>query len=178
VQVPAGTVEFGEEVATAAIRELHEETGVLVHSVTALFSLKEQGETDNRVVAADLPLHVAPDSRSPISIPSLWRTWVRVRGITGEFAHVVIETWDDLSRVPATRSVTAEGFVLASALRTHQLRHVFHAVAPADVPESWEIFAENQYIFRCYWAPLDDHGLIEGHSGWVERARPLFPRGD
>ena len=67
-------------------------------------------------VAADLPLHVAPDSSSPISIPSLWRTWVRVRGITGEFAQVAIETWDDLGRVPATRSVSAEGFVLASAL--------------------------------------------------------------
>jgi len=82
VQVPAGTVEFGEEIATAAIRELHEETGVLVQAVTALF------------------------------------------------------------------------------------------------PERWEIFAENQYIFRCYWAPLDDHGLIEGHSRWVERALPLFPRGN
>jgi 8-oxo-dGTP pyrophosphatase MutT (NUDIX family) len=178
VQVPAGTVEFGEEVATAAIRELHEETGVLVQAVTALYSLNEHGEADNRVVAADVPLHVAPDSSSPISMPSLWRTWVRVRVITGEFAQVAIETWDDLGRVPATRSVSAEGFVLASALRTHQLRHVFHAVAPADVPERWEIFAENQYIFRCYWAPLDDHGLIEGHSRWVERARPLFPRGN
>jgi 8-oxo-dGTP pyrophosphatase MutT (NUDIX family) len=176
VQVPAGTVEVGEDVATAAVRELQEETGIIVKSVTRLFSLEEQGEIDERVVTADLPLHEAPDSSSPIIMPSLWRTWVRVREIRGEFARVVIETWDDLDRVPATRSVSAEGFVLASVLRTHQMRHVFHAVAPTDVAERWEVFAENQYFFRCYWAPLDNHGLIGPHSRWVEQARPLFPK--
>jgi 8-oxo-dGTP pyrophosphatase MutT (NUDIX family) len=177
VQVPAGTVEFGEEVATAAVRELQEETGVLVQSVTALFSLEEQGEVDERVVVAALPLHEAPDISSSIIMPSLWRTWVRVREVTGEFARVAVESWD-LDRVPATVSVSTEGFVLASALRTHQLRHVFHAVAPANAPERWEVFAEDQYFFRCYWAPLDNHGLIDPHRRWVEQARPLFPRRD
>jgi 8-oxo-dGTP pyrophosphatase MutT (NUDIX family) len=176
VQVPAGTVESGEDVATAAVRELQEESGVLVESVTALFSLREQGESDERVVAAPLPLHESPDPGSPIIIPSLWRTWVRVREVSGEFARVAVETWD-LDRVPPARTASAEGFVRASALRTHQERHVFHAIAPPNLPERWEVFAEDQYIFRCYWAPLDKHGLIGPHSRWVEQARPLLPRG-
>lgn len=171
VQVPAGTVEPGEDITAAAVRELAEETGMVVGSVTHLFSIEEQGEPDERVVAADVPLLAAPRESAVLVKPSLWRTWVRVRECVEEFTRVAVESWD-LDRNPPVRIESIDGFVLSAALLRSQQRHIFYAVAPATAPAgTWEVLAEGMYTFRCRWVPLDRTGLLPVHQAWVDRAR-------
>ena len=171
VQVPAGTVEPGEDIAIAAVRELAEETGMVVGSVTHLFSIEEQGDPDERVVAADVPLLAEPRESAAFVKPSLWRTWVRVRECGEEFTRVAVESWD-LDRSPPVRTKSIDGFVLSAALLRSQQRHIFYAVAPVTaLADTWEVFAEGMYTFRCRWVPLDRTGLLAVHQVWVDRAR-------
>src|SRR5437868_12620141 len=64
LQVPAGTVEPAEDISSAAIRELAEETGLAVESVTFLFSLEELLDPDEMVVVEDVPLLSEPDAKA------------------------------------------------------------------------------------------------------------------
>lgn len=175
LQLPAGTVEPNEDVTIAAIRELQEETGLDVKSLHHLFSLEERLDPDEMVVVEDVPLLAEPHSNAPAILPSVARSWVRVKGSQNDFCRVAVEEWNlDLS-TPVCVSST-EGFVRVSALQPYQRRHLFHATAPFDVAESWEVVAEGKYAFRCQWVPLNAAGLIEAHQRWIDVALPKLFR--
>jgi ADP-ribose pyrophosphatase YjhB (NUDIX family) len=173
VQVPAGTVEPGEDVRAAAIRELHEETGVVVDDVELLWVQDEVLERGRALVTEHVPLRAAPDPGAEILSEAVWRLGVRVIEICGAWAHIALDEFD-LTVVPYEVVSSTEGWVQAAVLERSQVRHVFHAIAPRDVADRWEVFAEGMYTFRCSWAPLDDPGLVSMQQMWVDRALPLL----
>jgi 8-oxo-dGTP pyrophosphatase MutT (NUDIX family) len=174
IQIPAGTVEPGEDPAIAAIRELAEESGVSVSCVTHLFSLEERGDPDEGVVAAYVPLLAQPDPAAAVVKKSMWRTWVRLHENLGEYTRVSEEKWN-FDVHPPIRIGAREGFVLTSTLRSTQQRHIFRAAAPPAAPAgTWELLGDGDHIFRCRWAPLNKTGLIAGQQAWLDRAREIL----
>jgi hypothetical protein len=95
------------------------------------------------------------------------------RRSVGEWARVANEEYD-LTVEPWRRVSSLEGWLPASVLERSQIRNVFHADAPHGVGERWDVFAEDQYTFRCFWVPLHDAGLISLQQAWVDRALPLL----
>jgi 8-oxo-dGTP pyrophosphatase MutT (NUDIX family) len=175
VQVPAGTVEPGEDPRSAAIRELREETGIDVDDVDLLWTEEEMGRL-GALVSEDVPLRAAPDPNADVLSDEVWRLGVRVLEIAGPWARVAREEYD-LTVEPWRVLSTTEGWLPASVLERSQIRHVYHASAPEGVGDRWDVFgAEGIYTFRCYWTPLHDAGLISLQQDWVDRAIPLLAR--
>jgi 8-oxo-dGTP pyrophosphatase MutT (NUDIX family) len=172
VQVPAGTVEADEDVRDAALRELVEETGIVADDVELLWTEEEVARLD-ALVSEDVPMRAAPDADAEVVFDRIWRLGVRVREVAGAWARVAHEEYD-LSEEPWRLVSSTEGWLPASVLERSQIRHVFHASAPADASERWEVFAEGIYTFRCFWVPLRDAGLVSLQQAWVDRAMPLL----
>ena len=71
IQIPAGTVEVGESVAEAALREAQEETGLT--SLTLLAYLGQQTQLmrpDQRVVLRRVTVRQRPAPDAPQAVPS------------------------------------------------------------------------------------------------------------
>jgi 8-oxo-dGTP pyrophosphatase MutT (NUDIX family) len=172
VQVPAGTVEAGEDVRAAAIRELVEETGIVANDVELLWTEEEVARLD-AIVSEDVPMRAAPQADAEVVFDRIWRLGVRVMETTGEWARVAHEEYD-LSEEPWRLVSSTEGWLPASVLEASQIRHVFHASAPGGVAERWDVFAEEMYTFRCFWVPLHAAGLVSLQQAWVDRALELL----
>ncbi len=172
VQVPAGTVEPGEEVRAAALRELAEETGIVVDDVELLWT-EEEVAVRGALVTEDVPMRISPAPDAEIVVQRVWRLGVRVVEEAGEWARVAREEYD-LSVEPWRLISSIEGWLPTSALERSQIRHVFHAIAPEGVAERWDVFAEDMYTFRCFWIPLRAAGLVSLQQVWVDRALELL----
>ena len=172
VQVPAGTVEAGEDVRVAALRELVEESGIVVDDVELLWTEEEDARLD-AIVSENVPMRAAPEPDAEIVFDRIWRLGVRVVEVAGEWARVAHEEYD-LSEQPWRLVSSTEGWLPASVLERSQIRHVFHTPAPDDVAETWDVFAEDMYTFRCYWVPLQRAGLVSVQQSWVDRAARLL----
>ena len=173
IQIPAGTVEPGEDVRHAALRELREETGVVVDDVELLWTEEEIARLD-AIVFEDVPLRAAPDPSADVVFDGLFRLGVRVLEVAGDWAHLAHEEYD-LSVEPWRVISSVEGWVPVSVLERSQTRHVFHANAPERIGERWDVpFAEGRYTFRCFWVPLRAAGVISLQQTWVDRAVELL----
>ena len=172
VQVPAGTVEPGEDVRVAAIRELMEETGIVVDDIDLLWVEEEIG-IFGALVSEKVALRAAPHADAEVVLDRIWALGVRVLERTGAWARVARDEYD-LTVEPWRLLSSLEGWLPAAALVPSQTRHVFHAHAPADVADSWDVWAEDAYTFRMRWVPPHDSGLVSPHQAWVDRALPLL----
>lgn len=174
VQIPAGSVEPGEDITLAAIRELEEEAGLVVDRLELLMSFRNDSKPDERYCVEYVPLLDAPSASANALIDHVYRLPLRLYGERDGWADVALVEWD-LDDDPPTEIRSVRGYVPSSVLATWEMRHVFWCTAPPDVSETWEQLDEGDRIFRLRWAPLDDAGLLSWQQDWIERVRDLLP---
>ena len=175
VQVPAGSVEPGEDITSAAIRELEEESGLAVDDVRLLASFRNDAKPDERYCVEYVPLRDAPRNDAGILIDHVYRLPLRLYGEEDGWADVALVEWD-LGVEPPSEIHATRGFVPSSVLAAWEMRHVFSCEAPGDVPETWEQLDEGDRVYRCRWAPLDDAGLLSWQQNWISRVRSQLPQ--
>jgi 8-oxo-dGTP pyrophosphatase MutT (NUDIX family) len=156
VQLPAGSVEPGEEPAVAAVREVVEETGVsdcvvVEHLATTVTELPPGLAILTRTVS----LGAGTLSRGNL---------VEVHS-PGEWSLAVYEEYDH-NVEPRVLLRRLEGRVPAAALGQRVDRHMFH-LRSDDPRERWERAADG-HVFRPYWAPLEPGPrLVQGQDLWL-----------
>jgi len=175
VQVPAGSVEPGEDVTAAAIRELAEETGLVVDNVRLLTSFRNDSKPDERYCVEYVPLLNAPRSDAGVLIDHVYRLPLRLHADDDGWAEVSLIEWD-LDVEPPVETGSVRGFVPSSSLATWEIRHIYWCPAPPGTADTWDQLDEGDRIFTCRWAPLDDAGLLSWQQAWIDRVRSDLPQ--
>lgn len=173
VQVPAGSVEDGEDYETAARREAAEETGLSgLELVSRLGGRTYDAPQGHAWLLHNVKLQTGPDPRAPLTGWELGRVQVHVADLSNGHARVVYEDVD-LEAPEDDRSVYArlEGWVPESQVAFRQQREFFHFRTTGPTPDRWQQQAEPEHVFDLRWVPLRQPGtetLIAPQQAWLD----------
>jgi 8-oxo-dGTP pyrophosphatase MutT (NUDIX family) len=153
IQIPAGTVEDGEPVEKAALREAGEETGLTGPSLKEYLGSVEDRLPEGQVlIGRATRVYARPDTSSfdwgnlPRSVQvTLLR---RAEG----FAQVRFEEPDRFPD-PQYASMLIVGWVPDEFLAFTLKRHFFHLEYHGSTDDRWTVFTDN-HRFTLFWAPL------------------------
>jgi 8-oxo-dGTP pyrophosphatase MutT (NUDIX family) len=154
VQIPAGTVEAGESLEQAVLREAAEETGLTGFSTLRCLDCAERELPEGqRIIARSTKVYTRPEA--------LGVNWAFLRrGIpvtltgrrVGGFVQVTYEEFDRVSD-PQYVTMRITGWVPDDALADTLRRHFFLLAFAGQTDERWSVSVDN-YIFVLFWAPL------------------------
>jgi 8-oxo-dGTP pyrophosphatase MutT (NUDIX family) len=153
VQLPAGTVDLGENPEAAVLRELREEAGL--SAVIADYLGKVEGETPpgQGVILRPTKIFDEPSFDASSGGYALRRgSPVEVVGLAGDFAEVIAEPID-FRFDPPSRVAGVRGFVRRSLLANGYVRHFYHLAPIEPAPEEWDVFSD-AHSFHLFWSPL------------------------
>jgi 8-oxo-dGTP pyrophosphatase MutT (NUDIX family) len=173
IQLPAGTVEPGETVEAAVLREVQEETGLAqVEIVRKLAVLRMEMPPGECAFWRDVPARAEPRADAPtVPLPSGRGAWVTRTEIRGTYAHVAYEEID-LNATEPIVTLRQTGWVPAEALTDQVDRHLFLLRTTAPTPDRWSVHADAGHAFALYWSPLlVDPGLVAGQDTWWHAMR-------
>ncbi|NWF68865.1 MAG: NUDIX domain-containing protein [Chloroflexi bacterium] len=165
VQLPAGTVEDSETFEAAALREAYEETGISGLRIVAFLGALEKTFADaqeRRVIAASALFDTPHGSATSVVLDR--GIIVAVQHIRDGYAFVTHRA--DLD--PYFPFPGVSGWMPAECVLPHRtLRHLYHLQSTSPLPDTWEHFAEGQYMFAFYWVGVTEHpGLVDGQQVW------------
>ncbi len=177
IQVPAGTVEPGEALDQAVLRETCEESGLSAVRIVRSFPPFITDLPDGYyALIQPTTFRQEPNDHAPAQDIGLGRgtvfssgSYLLLRRVVGEWAEVTNEQRDPRSD-PPHQLVLTTGWVPAHLLASRLLRTLYHLESLAPTPETWEHLAEGHYIFRFSWLPLVPRPhLVEGQDRWLDR---------
>jgi 8-oxo-dGTP pyrophosphatase MutT (NUDIX family) len=169
VQIPAGTVEPGETLEQAVLREACEETGLEGLQIRRSLGWQDEPCPEGTwVVGEKTKVYARPDASS-FDWAEL-RRGIQVRQLRaeGEFIQVTFEEWD---RVPDPTYLTYQitGWVPGATLCRVKRRYFYQLTSPQTMasPASW-VRRSDQHDFRLFWARRDDlPAIIPPQDGWL-----------
>jgi len=168
IQIPAGTVEKGENVEEELIREIMEETGLRKTIIKSYLGFKEKKLPSNEFILSDkTKVYSRPTSTS--------FNWAELRkGITvtsnricGEYTQI---TYNEYDRFPNPQYIIYQiiGWVPTAALSREIRRHFFHVITDEEVQDEWEIFTDN-HKFRLFWSSLVNlPNIVDPQYKWLD----------
>lgn len=168
VQVPAGTVEDGEPLTAAVLRETAEETGLKPSRIVAHIGWRDElPPSFTHVIYHSTKVYSHPDPNS--SDWAFLRRGIAVRfeRRQGDFVQV---TYDEGDRYPNPNYLSYQitGWVPVTALAARNRRHFFHLEYNSSSPDRWEQFSDH-HRFQLFWAPLNRlPPLIDTVQGWLD----------
>jgi len=169
IQFPAGTVEEGESVSVAAVREAGEETGLKYLTVRRhLGHIENELKPGEAILATTTHLYAdkacsEPSTRKPLA-----------RGVTVELVSTdggvcsISYSEYDLNGAVATLINQVAGWVPQERVATVKERY-FVLVDAADVTNNeWEVPSDHGHVFRPFWVPLGSiPDIVEAQRPWL-----------
>ncbi len=172
VQIPAGTVEKGEDIETAVRRETYEETGLqFVEIENYLGCFENELENNQRIIAETTQVYIEP-SLTAIPYKRKLPKGLTVNYLsTGEdFTHIsYIEYEYDKSHKPIRIDSNVTGWIPNEKLSAQKKRHFFLMSTQEKTADAWELKSDMGHIFKPYWTPLSPKpDIIPPQDKWLD----------
>ena len=163
VQIPAGTVERGEDIETAVRREAHEETGLqFVEIENYLGCMENELENNQRIIAETTQVYIEPNLNAiPYKRKLPKGLTVDYLSTQENFTHIsYIEYEYDKFHKPTCIDANITGWVPNENLSVQKKRHFFLMSTREKTADAWELKSDMGHIFKPYWTPLSPKPLI------------------
>ena len=172
VQIPAGTVEKGEDIETAVKRETYEETGLRFVEIEGYLGCFENELEDNqRIIAETTRVYIEPNLTAiPYKRKLPKGLTVDYLSTRENFTHIsYIEYGYDEFHKPISIDANITGWVSNENLSGKKERHFFHLSTQEETADAWELKSDQGHIFKPYWTPLSPKpDIIPPQDKWLD----------
>lgn len=172
IQIPAGTVEKGEDIETAVKREAYEETGLrFVEVESYLGCFENELKNNQRIIAETTPVYIEPDLTAiPYKRKLLKGLTVDYHSTQRDFTHIsYIEYEFNKFHKPIRIESNIMGWVPNENISTQKKRHFFHLSTQEETADAWELKSDQGHIFKPYWTPLSPKpNIIPPQDKWLD----------
>jgi 8-oxo-dGTP pyrophosphatase MutT (NUDIX family) len=169
IQVPAGTVEFGETAEEAVVREVAEESGIKQTKILSrLAELIEPLPDGQKVVRRMTKIFDSPenDASSAGGFGLSRGNPVYVTGEVGDFSAIVCESLD-MNQDPPVSVPGVRGYVRTSILGSEVRRYLYHLASLEQTAATWSIFVDG-HEFQLFWTALSSQTRLHSHQdSWL-----------
>jgi 8-oxo-dGTP pyrophosphatase MutT (NUDIX family) len=168
IQIPAGTVNPGEDIESAARREATEESGLVGLTLIRKLGMIDDPPPPNHLLVT-LPTRVYSRPHTNSFDWAYFRSGLPVEVLRHEagFTQVRYEE-KDRTIDPLYATYTITGWVPDRTLTDQRMRHfyLFHSVTPTS--NRWSVETDN-HVFDLFWAPLDKlPSIVPTQDGWLK----------
>ena len=172
VQIPAGTVEKGEDIETAVKRETYEETGLqLVEIENYLGCFENELGNNQRIIAETTLVYIEPNLTAiPYKRKLPKGLTVDYRFTQEDFTYIsYIEYEYDKFHKPICIDANITGWVPNESLSAEKKRHFFLMSTQEETEDAWELKSDMGHIFKPYWTPLSPKPrIISPQDKWLD----------
>ena len=172
VQIPAGTVEKGEDIETAVIRETYEETGLqFVEIENYLGCFENELENNQRIITETTQVYIESNLTAiPYKRKLPKGLTVDYHSTQENFTHIsYIEYEHDKFHKPIHIDVNITGWVPNKNISAEKKRHFFLMSTQEETPDAWELKSDGGHIFKPYWTPLSPKpNIIPPQDKWLD----------
>ena len=172
IQIPAGTVEEGEDIEAAVKREVYEETGLqFVEIENYLGCFENELEDNQRIIAETTPVYIQPDLTAiPYKRKLPKGLTVDYHSTRADFTHIsYIEYEYDQFYKPVCIDTNITGWVPNEKVSAQKKRHFFHLSTQEETADAWELKSDQGHIFKPYWTPLSPKPkIIPPQDQWLD----------
>jgi len=178
IQLPAGTVDEGEWVETAVLREVAEETGLQqVRIIRKVGIIENELAANELILTQDLQILFKPHADALPFRRMLTRgVTVQHEGEEGDFTKI---SYLEHDRLPNPTAITFQmiGFVPHEAVSSQKTRHFFHldcweeGACPREGvgAVSWTLQSDHGYTYAPFWTSLiPKPTLVTGQNRWLD----------
>ena len=172
IQLPAGTVEAGEDPESGAIREAREETGLPEVSLVRKLSEAPESLAENEsLMLSTTPVYTRADGSG--SVWATLRNGLRVRILRSEGAFSLVEYVEtDRNANPPYTSFQITGWIPTSTIARTVTRHFYLFSHHGDTPDRWD-HQDEGHTFHLFWSPLSDlPALNPWQQPWLDEYFP------
>ena len=172
IQIPAGTVEEGEDIETAVKREAYEETGLqFVEIENYLGCFENELEDSQRIIAETTQVYIEPNLTAiPYKRKLPKGLTVNYLSTREDFTHIsYIEYEYDKFHKPIRIDTNITGWIPNENLRAEKKRHFFLMSTQEKTEDAWELKSDQGHIFKPYWTPLSPKpNIISPQNKWLD----------
>ena len=170
IQIPAGTVEAGENIETAVKREAYEETGLqLVEIENYLGYIENELENNQRIIAETTQVYIEPSLNAMPYAEKLTKgLTVDYHSTQGDFTHISYIEYDRHPN-PTCIRYNITGWVPNENLSAQKKRHFFQLTTQEQTADAWELRSDRGHIFKPYWTPLSPKpDIMPPQNKWLD----------
>ena len=172
IQIPAGTVEEGEDVETAVKREVYEETGLQFVEIEDYLGCFENELEDNQsIIAETTEVYIEPNLDAiPYRRKLPKGLTVGYHSTQEDFTYIsYIEYEYDQFYEPICIEANITGWVPNKNISAQKKRHFFLLTTQEETADAWELKSDQGHIFKPYWTPLSPKpNIIPPQDKWLD----------
>ena len=170
IQIPAGTVEKGEDIETAVKRETYEETGLrFVEIKSYLGCIENELREGKKIIAETTQVYIEPNLNAIPYEKKLTRgLTVDYHSTQGGFTHVSYIEYNKHPN-PTCIRYNITGWVPNENISGQKKRYFFHLTTQEETVDAWELKSDGGHIFSPFWTPLSPKpNIVPPQNEWLD----------